>query len=293
MPRQPKFSVCEFTTMPSSFAEDVVTYRAAGVRGIGIVEAKLPKGRDDEVRELLRESGLQATICIPATQSILPLPQIKRDSDPVVRVASIAESLRRFAGLGAETVVVVTGPQGSFDAGEARRIVVDGLRELARAGTEAGVGVSLEPIHTSMGADWSLITTIPETVDLLDEVDEQHLKILFDTWHLWDTPGVLEDIRRYAGRFAGVHVNDWREPTRSWADRVPPSEGVMDLPAIFGALEGASYEGWYDLEIFSDDGTFGTAHADSLWALDPLELVERGRDGFLRAWQAGVARLEA
>ena len=66
----------------------------------------------------------------------------------------------------------------------------------------------------------------------------------------------------------------------------------MDLPAIFGALEAASYDGWYDLEIFSDDGTFGTAHADSLWALDPLELVERGRDGFLRTWQAGVARLE-
>jgi sugar phosphate isomerase/epimerase len=143
-----------------------------------------------------------------------------------------------------------------------------------------------------MGAEWSLLTTIPETVDLLDEVSEPHLKILFDTWHLWDTPGVLEDIRRYADRFAGVHVNDWREPTRSWADRLPPGEGVMDLPAIFGALEAAGYDGWYDLEIFSDDGTFGTAHADSLWALDPLELVERGRDGFLRTWQAGVARLE-
>ena len=47
-------------------------------------------------------------------------------------------SLRRFAGLGAETVVVVTGPQGSYDAGAARRIVVDGLRELARAGAERG-----------------------------------------------------------------------------------------------------------------------------------------------------------
>jgi sugar phosphate isomerase/epimerase len=116
--------------------------------------------------------------------------------------------------------------------------------------------------------------------------------MLFDTWHLWDTPSVLEDIRRYTSRFAGVHVNDWREPTRSWADRLPPGEGVMDLPTIFGALDAAGYDGWYDLEIFSDDGTFGSAHADSLWELDPLELVERGRDGFLRAWQAGVARSE-
>ncbi len=291
--REPKFSVCEFTTMPSSFEEDLATYRRAGAQGIGIVEAKLLVGRDDEVREQLREHGLQATLCIPATQSILPLTQIKRDVDPEVRVASIAESLRRFAGLGAETVVVVTGPQGDYDADEARRIVVDGLRTLARVGADAGVGVSLEPIHTSMGADWTTITTIPETVDLLDEVNEPNVQILFDTWHLWDTPGVLEDIAHYAGRFAGVHVNDWREPPRSWADRLCPGEGAMDLPAIFGALEAAGYDGWYDLEIFSDDGTFGSAYDDSLWALDPLELVERGREGFMKAWRAGVAEVSA
>jgi sugar phosphate isomerase/epimerase len=293
MTREPKFSVCEFTTMPSSFEEDLATYRAAGVQGIGIVEAKLPADRDDEVNDLLRESRMQATICIPATQSILPLPQIKRDSDPDVRVASIAESLRRFAGLGAETVVVVTGPQGTYDATEARRIVVDGLRRLARIGAEAGVGVSLEPIHSSMGADWTLITTIPETVNLLDEVGAPNLEILFDTWHLWDTSDVLDEIARYAHRFAGVHVNDWREPTRSWADRLPPGEGAMDLPAMFGALEAAGYDGWYDLEIFSDNGTFGTVHDDSLWTLDPLELVSRGREGFLRAWRAGAAMVDA
>jgi sugar phosphate isomerase/epimerase len=279
--------------MPSSFEEDLETYRRVGAQGIGIVEAKLPAGDDEAVRAKLRESGLQATICIPATQSILPLTQIKRDADPAVRVASIAGSLRRFAALGAETVVVVTGPQGEYTAGEARRIVVEGLRELARVGAEAGVGVSLEPIHRSMGADWTTITTIPETVDLLTEVDAPHLGILFDTWHLWDTPTVLDDIARHVDRFAGVHVNDWRVPTRNWADRLPPGEGVMDLPAIFGALERAGYDGWYDLEIFSDDGTFGTVHDDSLWRLEPLELVRRGRDGFLRAWRAGVAGIKA
>ena len=249
MPRQPKFSVCEFTTMPSSFAEDVATYRAAGVRG-SVSSRQTARGADDEVRELLRENGLVATICIPATQSILPLPQIKRDSDPEVRVASIADSVRRFRRVGC-------GDGGGSDRTarlvRCRRGAADRRGRVAGAGSrrgEMGVGVSLEPIHTSMGADWSLITTIPETVDLLDEVSEPHLKMLFDTWHLWDTPGVLEDIRRYADRFAGVHVNDWREPTRSWADRLPPGEGVMDLPAIFGALEAASYDGWYDLEIF-------------------------------------------
>ena len=60
----------------------------------------------------------------------------------------------------------------------------------------------------------------------------------------------------------------------------------MDLPALLGTLEAAGFDGWYDLEIFSDDGTFGADYPDSLWKLDPLEMLRRAKGGFLRAWQA-------
>jgi sugar phosphate isomerase/epimerase len=80
-------------------------------------------------------------------------------------------------------------------------------------------------------------------------------------------------------------VNDWREPTRGWADRVLPGDGVADLAAILGALDGAGWDGYYDLEIFSDDGTFGNDYPDSLWGAEPGELVRRGREGFARLWE--------
>ena len=50
----------------------------------------------------------------------------------------------------------------------------------------------------------------------------------------------------------------------------------MDLPAIIGALEAGGFDGWYDMEIFS-----GEQYPDSLLKLDPVELVRRGREGFL------------
>ena len=71
---QPRFSVSEFSTMPLSFDEDLAAYAAGGSEGIGIAEAKLPEGRDDESLAKLRDSGLKATICLPAGLSILPLP---------------------------------------------------------------------------------------------------------------------------------------------------------------------------------------------------------------------------
>ena len=107
---------------------------------------------------------------------------------------------------------------------------------------------------------------------------------MFDTWHLWDTPDLLEHIRANARNFPAVHVNDWRRDTRSWDDRALPGDGVIDLPAILGALEQGGYDGWYDLEIFSSE-----SYPDSLLRLPAVDLVRRGRSGFLRAWEARMA----
>jgi sugar phosphate isomerase/epimerase len=76
-----------------------------------------------------------------------------------------------------------------------------------------------------------------------------------------------------------------REPTRSFADRVLPGDGVADVPRLLGALDRSGWAGFYDLEIFSDNGAFGSSFADSLWDLPAPELARRGRDAFLACWE--------
>lgn len=277
---QPRFAVSEFSTLPLSFDEDVAAYAAGGAGGIGLAEAKLPEGQDRESLARLREAGLKATICLPAGLSVLPLPAFPGPEDPEERIESLCASVRRLAAFDPETVLCLTGPVGDRDPQEARKIVVEGLREVARTGAEAGVRVALEPIHASARDDFTLIDNLPDTIALLEEVGEP-MGILFDTWHLWDTPDVLDHIRAHAHRFPAVHVNDWRDPTRGWDDRALPGEGIMDLPAIFGALEAGGFDGWYELEIFSTE-----TYPDSLLKLDPVELVRRGKAGFLDAWEA-------
>ena len=277
---EPRFSVSEFSTMPLSFDEDLAAYAAGGSEGIGLAEAKLPDGRDDESLAKLRDSGLKATICLPTGLSVLPVPPFPGPDDPQERVESLCASVRRLAAFDPETVLCLTGPVGGLDPQEARKIVVEGLREVARTAAEVGVSVALEPIHASARDDFTIVDNIPDAVDLLDEVGVP-MGIVFDTWHLWDTPDVLDHIRTHARRFPAVHVNDWRDPTRGWDDRSLPGDGIMDLPAIFGALEAGGFDGWYELEIFSTE-----TYPDSLLKLDPVELVRRGKAGFLRAWEA-------
>ena len=191
--------------------------------------------------------------------------------------------MHRLARFDPSAVLCFTGPAGALDPGEARAIVVDGLRTLAREAESAGVRLALEPFQREGVENWSLISTLGEAAELIDEVGSKAIGIQFDVWHLWNSD-VLEELPRYAHLIAGVHVNDWREPTRGWADRVLPGDGAADLPAILSVLEEVGWEGFYDLEIFSDNGAFGNAYPDSLWDLDAAELARRGREAFTQCW---------
>jgi sugar phosphate isomerase/epimerase len=82
-------------------------------------------------------------------------------------------------------------------------------------------------------------------------------------------------------------VADYREPTRGWADRSLSGDGVGDLPRILQALDAAGWDGLYDIEIFSDDGTFGAEYPDSFWAAPATETLARARAAFEQCWSAG------
>ncbi|MBV8563127.1 MAG: sugar phosphate isomerase/epimerase [Actinobacteria bacterium] len=281
----PLFSVSQVSTLPAGFADDVRAYVSAGADGIGVWELKLGDGPDDEALELLDESGLGRATAVPAIPSVLPLPLFPGPDDPQERIDSMCASIHRLARFVPSAVLVSTGPAGSRDPDEARAVALDGLRRLAREAESAGVRLALEPFQREGIENWSFLNTLTDAAELIEEAGTANVGIQFDTWHLWNTPDVLDEVARHAHLIAGVHVNDWREPTRGWADRVLPGDGVAPLPELLGALDAAGWDGFYDLEVFSDNGAFGDAYPDSLWDVDPAELVRRGRRGFVHCWQ--------
>jgi sugar phosphate isomerase/epimerase len=285
----PPFSVGEYTTPGLSFEQDLDAYREAGALGIGI-DVGLKLGGREEVDpgdlERLRASGLKTTFLFPPVPSVLPMTLMELgEDDPQSRVESMCRAVRGLIAFEPISYVFVTGPLGNYEPARAREIAVEGLGRVARAAADVGARIAIEPMHSSIAADYSWITNLPDAVELLDDIGEPNTGIMFDVWHLWDTPGLLDEIRRHAHRFVGVHVDDWRDPTRNWCDRVLPGDGIADITGILGALDDAGYDGWYELEVFSDDGRFGNEWDDSLWKLDPVEFVRSGREKFEQAWR--------
>jgi len=196
----------------------------------------------------------------------------------------LCASIARLARFEPASIVFLTGSGRGLE--DARATVVEGVKRLAEAADSARVRVGLEPYQCVDGEPWTIVNSIAEAVDLLEEAETPQVGITFDVWHLWNSPTLYDDIAAHAGRFTAVHVSDYREPTRGWADRVLPGDGVADVPGILAALERAGWRGPLDLEIFSDDGTFGAAYPDALWRWDAHELAERGRT----ALETAVAR---
>lgn len=274
----PRVSISQVSTLASGFADDLRDYAAAGLDGIGIWELKLGDGPDEDALELFRQSGLGSATAVPAVPSVHPLPLLPGPPTPRERLDAMLRSLHRLAPFAPAAVLAFTGPGN-------RATAVAGLREVAREAESIGLRIALEPFQREGIESWSIANTLGDAAQLIDEIGSPAVGIQFDVWNLWNTPDLFDEIERYADRIAGVHVSDWRDPTRGWADRVLPGAGVANVPAILGALDRAGWDGFYDIEIFSDNGTFGTAYPDSLWDVDGAELARLCRQRLIECWQ--------
>jgi sugar phosphate isomerase/epimerase len=252
-----RVSISQITTVAQSFADDLDAYGAAGADGIGIWEMKL----EDDSLQRFRQSGLEAATAVPAVPSILPLPLMEGPADPEARVEAICASIRRLAPFEPPCVLFLTGP------GDDREAILEGLRAIGAEAARSGIRAALEPVQRDYAHLWTVVSSLDEAAGLIDGSGAD-VGLMYDTWHLWREP--VEQIDRHRNRIYGVHVADWRDPTRNTNDRALPGEGAIDFGPILGALR---WEGLYDLEIFSDAELSG-----SLWREDPRALAARGVD---------------
>jgi sugar phosphate isomerase/epimerase len=210
--------------------------------------------------DAVHAGGLRVTNCVPLVPSILPNAVVEGPDDVEERIASMCGSMHRLAALEPDCVLCLTGPGDEAD----RPIVLDGLRRVAEAASEAGVRLGLEPVHVSQRELLTLVTTIPEALDLLNEAGLPDVGIMVDLWHLGDTPEIERHLTENVERITGVHVAE-RLPGRD--DRGLPGPRCAELMRV---LHDAGWRGAWDVEIFGD-----ADRADSLWSLPADEAARR------------------
>jgi sugar phosphate isomerase/epimerase len=288
------YSINQFMTPHNSTAEDARQYAASGAIGISLMETKLgPPSEDGRVREQLAGAGLRVAYCLPSVWPMLPGPLDTAGTPQEVpaRAEAICASVERFAVFEPLGVIVGGGRSGDPDHPAGPLDEIPGaLATIADVAAAHGTRLGFEMLGASRGAPYH---SFEEMIGLLDEVGRDNLGILFDVIHSWNEPGLHQDIARHVDRIDFVQVGDVRDPERTWADRLLPGEGRGVAAPILASLLAAGYDGWFELEVFSDDGTFGVKLENSLWAIPHGELLRRGREAFERVYAEAAALAEA
>jgi sugar phosphate isomerase/epimerase len=267
----------------TSFEEDVRHMAAAGIRALGISEAKLVEREERAQANLLSSSGIVCSAAIPLNISPLPADDgYPGPADLDARVEAMKISIRRLARFRPSAIVVLTGSGAGFPPPDARRIVVDGMREAAREAAEHQLQLSIEPIPPHPAVDISILRTLPEVVELIDEIGAPNVGICWDTCNLAGTDDIVALTERYSPLINSVHLADLRQP-RGPMDRHLPGDGILDLTGMVKALRRGGYSGTYDLEVLARDG-LDFDGASALWRLPPPELISRAQEATLAIW---------
>jgi len=168
------------------------------------------------------------------------------------------------AELGADHLILVCGglPGGlqwalqSKDIEQARIQVYEGIAHLLEHARPARIRLAIEPLHPMFAADRSCINTLGQAVDLCDGLDPTRrgdVGVAVDVYHTWWDPLLREQIARAANRILSFQVSDWRLPTRDLLnDRGMMGDGAIEIRKIRAMVEAAGYDGFNEIEIFSD-----------------------------------------
>lgn len=142
------------------------------------------------------------------------------------------------------------------DLARARSEVFDGIAASLEYAREVGMPLAIEPLHPMQAADRACINTLEHALDVCDALDPHRtgmLGVALDVYHVWWDPKLAQQIAR-AGkeRLLAYHVCDWLTPTRDLlSDRGMMGDGVVELKKIRGWVEAAGFDGFSEVEIFS------------------------------------------
>lgn len=262
-----KLCIHTMTTKPLDLAQACEQYARIGAGGITVWRQHLePQGPAESAR-ILRDSGLEVvSLC---RGGFFPA------ADAPGRQAALDDNRRAIDeahAIGAPLIVMVCGAVPGQPLEESRRQIADGIRAILPDAEQAGVRLAIEPLHPMYADDRSAVNTLAQANNMAEAIASPFLGVTVDVYHLWWDPDLENQIARCAPYLFSYHICDWRTPTRHLlTDRGLMGEGCIDLPRIRGWVEKAGFDGYHEVEIFSEE----------FWAQDQADYLDRIRSAYL------------
>lgn len=261
VPGLEEFSLNSVTLRGTQVDELVDLAVQHGFGGLGLWRDAYAECGVQHAASRVRDAGLQVTSVCRAGMFTDHSPGVSEDNLLALEEAQI---------LGADCLVLVCGGLtapgmpttlrvGDIEAGRDR--IRDGIAALLPAAKAAGVRVAIEPMHPMMNTDRSVLATLREANDIIEDLagnaGSDMLGITLDSYHVWWDQQYPQEVDRAAGRIFSAQVSDWVTPIQHQLEsRGLPGHGCIDLTEFIDLAHEASFDGLFEIEVLSS----------SLWA---------------------------
>ena len=231
------------------FASSLAVLRQAGIRRTALWMPMIEAQGKAEAERIWQDSGMIAeSLCVAA---------LFAGEDALRERLELADSF------GARTLVLITGGfedlaragMDGFDIDQAREIVIRRLGHAAELASHYHAGLAFEPLHPMVCGFRSMVSSLGEALDCLDQLGEGHdIGLAIDAYALWWEHDLEAKLARAGSRIVNYHVSDWLADTHDLRlDRGMPGDGQIALLEWRRMIEDVGYSGPVEVEIFSRD----------------------------------------
>lgn len=201
-------------------------------------------------------------VCAAVSASGVGISAISGDDDfsPVTRdeaapyISFLSESIDRAKSINCPNLVIHTDALNASDGSvrnpnshisSERKLLntYDVLKEAAGLAEREAVTLVLEPLNTTVDHEHYFLSDPDLAFELIDAVDSQNVKLLFDIYHMQIMKGnVTERLIRNLHHVGYIHAADV-------PGRHEPGTGELNYGSIFRMLNEAGYDGFIGFEL--------------------------------------------
>lgn len=266
-----KLCIHTITTKSWSIEEAAENYSRVGVKGISVWRQYLEGRNIAQTGEVLKSKGLEVVSLVRG--GFFPSTSAEK------RAAAIDDNKKAVdeaAALGAPMIVLVCGADPGQSLETSRAQIQEGIESVLPYAIANNVKLAIEPLHPMYADSRSAVNTLGQANDMAEAIASDHVGVAADVYHLWWDPNLEQELLRCGrnGHLYAFHICDWMSPTVDFLnDRGLMGEGCIPIQKIRGWAEAAGFDGYNEVEIFSD----------RWWAADQHEFLDRIVEQYYRS----------
>jgi sugar phosphate isomerase/epimerase len=258
------------TTKNWSLETAVEKYLKKGISGISVWRNYI-EGKDlGEVKSLLKTNGLTV---VSLVRGGFFTGVSAEDREKAINDNKVA--IEEAASIGTDMVVLVCGASPGQSLEESRYQIREGIERVLPFAGEHNVRLAIEPLHPMYADTRSAINTLDQANNMAEYFDSEYVGVAVDVYHVWWDENLKNEILRCGknNNLYAFHLCDWRNPTRDMLnDRTIMGEGVIPIQEIINFVKEAGFQGFNEVEIFSNQ----------YWSGDHDQFLDKIVDAYLK-----------